>query len=122
MAYVYMLLCEGNTLYTGIAADVKKRISEHINKSGAKYTKSHVALRLEALWEMQNLGGAAKLEYRIKRLDKQKKLELVKSPQSVSRFFPELIEIGFEAKEPHEITEINRVLFCGESERHHGKA
>ncbi len=122
MAYVYMLLCEGNTLYTGIAADVKKRICAHINRSGAKYTKSHAALRLEALWETQDLGGAAKLEYRIKRLDKQKKLELVKSPQSVNRFFPELIETGFEAKEPHEITEINRVLFCGESERHNGKA
>lgn len=116
MAYVYVLLCKGNTLYTGIAADVKKRISAHINKSGAKYTKSHSAIKLEALWETERLSDAARLEYRIKRLEKKKKLELVKSPQCVMDFFPELSNIAFEAKECRETAEINRILFGTERE------
>lgn len=116
MAYVYVLLCKGDTLYTGIAADVKKRISAHINKSGAKYTKSHPAIKLEALWETESLSEAARLEYRIKRLEKQKKQELVKMPQCVGEFFPELREIVFSAKERRETDEINRIMFGTERE------
>ena len=77
--YIYMLRCSGNTLYTGITTDVDRRMKEHFNKTcdGAKYTKSHDAQRLEAVWESESRSDASKLEYRIKRLSKQQKEQLI---------------------------------------------
>lgn len=41
MAYIYMVRCQDESLYTGIAHDVGKRMREHYykKKTGAKYTK-----------------------------------------------------------------------------------
>ena len=71
MYYTYILRCSGGTLYTGITTDVSRRMSEHFSKSpeGAKYTKSHSAERLEAVWESGTRSLASKLEYRIKHND-----------------------------------------------------
>ena len=97
MAYTYVVSCENGTLYTGIAKDIKKRLSQHVSKAkpSAKYTKSHKVTRLEMLWETGNYADAAKLEYRIKRLTRAKKLELLQNPSSVAEFFPDLSEIVF---------------------------
>ena len=55
MYYVYMLRCEDNSIYTGIAKDLEKRINEHFSKDEKcdKYTKSHQAKRLEASWQTE---------------------------------------------------------------------
>ena len=42
MYYVYMLSCGDGSLYTGIAADVEKRLRQHQSGAGAKYTRSLV--------------------------------------------------------------------------------
>lgn len=77
--YTYMLRCTDDSLYTGIAADVKRRMTEHFSKSEkcAKYTKTHTAKNLEAVWESDNRSLASKLEYRIKRLNKTLKEDLI---------------------------------------------
>ena len=36
---VYILKCSDNTLYTGITKDIERRMAEHENGTGAKYTK-----------------------------------------------------------------------------------
>ena len=36
---VYILECSDNTLYTGITKDIERRMAEHENGTGAKYTK-----------------------------------------------------------------------------------
>ena len=97
MAYIYVVSCESGTLYTGIAKDIKKRLSQHVMKTkpSAKYTKSHKVTRLEMLWETENYADAAKLEYRIKHIPRAKKLELLQTPSSVTEFFPDLSEIEF---------------------------
>ena len=79
MYYVYILKCAGNTLYTGIAADIERRMAEHFGQTEkcAKYTRSHKAERLEACWQTENRSLASKLEYRIKRLTKAQKLRLI---------------------------------------------
>lgn len=81
MYYVYILRCSGNTLYTGIAADIGRRMAEHFGQTEkcAKYTKSHRAEKLEAYWETENRSLASKLEYRIKQLTKQQKLRLIEN-------------------------------------------
>ena len=46
MYYVYMLSCGDGSLYTGIAADVEKRLRQHQSGAGAKYTRSHLPVTL----------------------------------------------------------------------------
>ena len=81
MYYTYILRCCDNTLYTGIAADISKRMSEHFsqNEKCAKYTRTHKSKRLESLWISDNRATASRLEYHIKRLSKKQKEEIISS-------------------------------------------
>jgi putative endonuclease len=75
--YVYILRCEKNCLYTGITSDVERRFREHCEGKGAKYTKTHPPLGVEAVWEAVNKNDASRLEYRIKALTKEEKEDLI---------------------------------------------
>ncbi len=79
MYYVYILKCADNTLYTGIAADIDRRMAEHFGrtKKCARYTRSHKAEKLEALWSAENRSLALRLEFRIKKLTRTQKLRLI---------------------------------------------
>ncbi|MGN0615898.1 GIY-YIG nuclease family protein [Ruminococcus flavefaciens] len=79
MYYVYIIKCEGDLLYTGITTDVDRRMDEHERRTpkGAKFTRSHKFLSLEALWSCGDRSLASKLEYRIKQLTKAQKLRLI---------------------------------------------
>jgi putative endonuclease len=59
--------------------NLEKRVDEHISKSknGAKYTKSHDAIKLEIAWRSKEKSSACKLEYYIKTLTKQQKESLI---------------------------------------------
>lgn len=79
MYYTYMLRCSDNSIYTGMTNDINKRINEHLSKgkNGAKYTKSHDAIKLEIAWTSKDKSLACKLEYQIKNLTKQQKENLI---------------------------------------------
>jgi len=79
MYFVYIIRCKGGVLYTGITSDVKRRMSEHFGRTEkcAKFTRSHQAEALEALWSTADRSCASKLEYRIKQLTKPQKLRLI---------------------------------------------
>jgi putative endonuclease len=74
-----MIRCLDNSIYTGMTSNLEKRINEHISKSknGAKYTKSHNAIKLEVAWKSKDKSSACKLEYYIKTLTKQQKENLI---------------------------------------------
>ncbi len=92
MYYVYMLRCEDNSIYTGITTNVSKRMEEHFTKvKGAKYTHSHTAKKLEAIWQTENRILASKLEYHIKKLVKAKKEELI-SKNNLEKLLGKTIE------------------------------
>ncbi|MBQ3236034.1 MAG: GIY-YIG nuclease family protein [Oscillospiraceae bacterium] len=94
MFWVYTLLCRDNSLYTGFTDDIKRRVYAHYHrlKSAAKYTKSHKVCGIAGLWLCDCETAARKLEYRIKRLEKAKKLALLQNPEKIPEFFPELAE------------------------------
>ncbi len=96
MYYVYMIKCERGVLYTGIASDISRRMKEHFTQSEkcAKFTRSHKAESLEALWTAENRSVASKLEYRIKRLTRAQKLELIADPEKVTELFDEPVELS----------------------------
>lgn len=88
MYYIYMLRCKDNSIYTGITTDIDRRMKEHFSKNEkcAKYTYTHIAKKLEAVWEAENKSLASKLEYHIKKLSKEKKELLIES-KDLSRVF-----------------------------------
>ncbi len=76
--YVYIVRCSDNSLYTGITTDINRRIHEHNEtKKGAKYTKSRRPVSLVYSALIGDRSSAQKEEYRIKKLSKIKKQELV---------------------------------------------
>lgn len=75
--YLYILLTVDNTLYCGIARDVKKRFMEHISGKGAKYTRSHKPLKIVYTKEFENKSEALREEIRIKKLSKKEKQRLI---------------------------------------------
>ena len=77
MYYTYMIRCEDNSIYTGMTNNLEKRTNEHISKKGAKYTKSHNAIKVEIAWKSKDKSLACKLEYQIKRLTKTQKEDLI---------------------------------------------
>ena len=86
MYYVYILRCEDDTLYTGITTDVKRRFTEHREDKvyGAIYTKAHKPKEIAAAWEVGTKSDASKLEYRIKKLGRAEKEELISNKADLS--------------------------------------
>lgn len=82
MYFLYILKCSDGSLYTGITTDVKRRFGEHKKGMGGHYTRSRKVLRVLYTEKHANRSLASKREARIKRLSRQKKLELVKSKKS----------------------------------------
>ena len=97
MYYVYMLRCKDNSIYTGIAKDLEKRMEEHFSKDEkcAKYTKSQTAERLEQVWKTQDKSLASKLEYAIKKnLNKIQKEELIKNSTLLEKYLGKRIDVS----------------------------
>jgi putative endonuclease len=77
MYFVYLLLCENNSIYTGIASDVEERIAKHRDGKGAKYTRSHKPVRVLYTEKYKSKGEAASREAQIKGWCREKKLALI---------------------------------------------
>ncbi len=66
--WLYVLECEGGSLYTGIAIDVARRFEQHCNGSGASYTRMRPPLRLLGTMQVGTRSAALKLEHAFKKL------------------------------------------------------
>jgi len=76
--FVYIVKCSDNTLYTGIATDVSRRLDEHNNSDkGAKYTKVRRPVQLVYSETQVDRSSASKREYFIKKLSRDKKILLI---------------------------------------------
>jgi len=81
---LYIVRCSDDTLYTGIAADVGKRIAEHESgPRGAKYLKGKGPLRLEFSEKVGDRAVASTLEYRVKQLSRVRKEALISGRESL---------------------------------------
>jgi len=75
---VYLLKCKDGTLYCGITNDLPKRITKHNDGKGAKYTKGRGPVTLVAFCGGFKKGDALKMERKIKRMPKNKKVDFLK--------------------------------------------
>jgi putative endonuclease len=77
--YVYIILCEGNSLYTGYTKNLDSRIKLHKKGKAARYTKMHRPKRLVHVEEFRSRAEAMRREKRIKKLTHIQKLRLASS-------------------------------------------
>jgi putative endonuclease len=78
-AYVYILRCADNSLYTGWTVDLDKRIDVHNAGKGARYTRSRLPVTVFASVELDDKSSAMREEARVKALRRSEKLALAKS-------------------------------------------
>ena len=78
---VYILRCSDDSLYTGIATDVERRLREHEEgKTGAKYLRGRTPLNLMFQQEVGDRSVASRIEHHIKKLPKREKERYLGSP------------------------------------------
>lgn len=95
MYFIYMLRCNDNSIYTGITNDLERRMNEHFSKNEkcAKYTSTHQAIKLEAVWRTDGRRNASKLEYSIKHhLTKDKKENLINNSKSIEDYLSKKLD------------------------------
>ena len=66
--YLYLLECTDGSIYTGITVDVAGRYAAHVAGRGARYTRSHLPVRVLATFEYADRASASKAEYAMKQL------------------------------------------------------
>ena len=75
---LYIVRCADGSLYTGIAIDIERRLREHENGArGAKYLRGKGPFKLEFSACLGDRSLASQAEYRVKRLDRERKEELI---------------------------------------------
>jgi len=81
MYYVYIVECADETLYTGIATELARRVEEHnSSEKGAKYTRVRRPVTLVYSEEYPDRSTASKREYEIKKkMNRSQKLKLIAS-------------------------------------------
>lgn len=77
--YTYMIQCADGSLYTGWTTDLESRMIAHNQGIGAKYTRGRGPVRLVYSEAFATKGEALKREKEIKRLNRAKKLGLIKT-------------------------------------------
>jgi len=77
MYTLYILKCSNDTLYTGIAKNLEKRLEQHRAGTGSKYVRARLPFTLVYTKRCRNRASAQKQEYRIKQLSRQEKIKLI---------------------------------------------
>jgi len=77
MPYVYILRCSDDTYYTGYAVDIEKRLSQHQEGTGCRYTRGRTPVELVYLENLPTKSEAMQREAAIKKLTRQQKTALI---------------------------------------------
>ena len=77
--YTYILECKDGTYYTGWTNNLEKRLKDHNEGRGAKYTKARLPVSLIYHEEFQTKEEAMRREYAIKHMTRSEKENLIKA-------------------------------------------
>jgi len=73
-----MVTCSDGTIYTGYTKDLLKRLKQHNSGSkGARYTKTRRPVKLSFVEIVQTQKDAILRELELKRLPRERKLDLI---------------------------------------------
>ena len=76
-AWVYMLRCRDDSLYTGWTSDLDRRMARHQAGKASRYTASRLPVELALALPMADRTAARREEARIKMLPRSQKLALI---------------------------------------------
>lgn len=76
--YTYILKCKDGTYYTGWTNNLEKRLKDHNEGRGAKYTKTRLPVSLIYYEEFQTKEEAMSREYAIKHMTRKEKEKIMK--------------------------------------------
>ena len=77
MHYIYIVKCADGTYYTGYTNDLERRIKQHNEGEGAKYTKGRRPVKLVHSEQFETKSKAMKREYEIKQFKQERKIEII---------------------------------------------
>lgn len=77
--HVYILECADGTYYTGYTTDVERRVAEHNDGTGAKYTRGRAPVEVIHTETYESQSTAMQREYAIKQLRRPAKEDLVEA-------------------------------------------
>ncbi len=81
-AWIYLLRCSDDSLYTGWTVDLERRLSRHQSGTASRYTRSRLPVELALALPMPDRTSARREEARIKRLTRSEKLALISDHRS----------------------------------------
>ncbi|MBU0597353.1 GIY-YIG nuclease family protein [Patescibacteria group bacterium] len=76
MYTLYILKCADDSLYTGIAKDLRHRIETHREGNGSKYVRARLPFEVVFHEKHKNRSEATKREMEIKKMTREEKLKL----------------------------------------------
>jgi putative endonuclease len=79
--FCYIVECCDGTFYTGWTKDPQRRLKQHNNGKGAKYTRMHSPVKLVYTEPQTDLSAALKRERAIKRYSREQKIKLIQGFQ-----------------------------------------
>jgi predicted GIY-YIG superfamily endonuclease len=71
---IYALRCRNNYLYIGSTNNLARRLEEHRTGGGSKFVRAQLPFELVRVIPCENSHMARSMEYRLKRLRRDKKL------------------------------------------------
>lgn len=81
--FVYIIECADGTLYTGYTTDIKRRLREHNEGHGAKYTRGRTPVELRHVETFHSRSSALQREAAIQQLSRTEKDRLVECTRGV---------------------------------------
>lgn len=75
--WVYVVECADESYYTGYTTDVERRVEEHNQGEGAKYTRGRTPVQLVYSEGFESKAAAMSREHEIKTLSRAEKASLV---------------------------------------------
>jgi predicted GIY-YIG superfamily endonuclease len=79
MPFVYILRCGDDSLYTGVARDLMRRLEQHRAGRASRYTRSHLPVTLVWMRRVRSWSAALRQEHCIKGLRRADKEALVRT-------------------------------------------
>ncbi len=75
--YCYILECSDGTFYTGWTTDPDRRVSEHNNGRGSRYTRARRPVELVYVEDQPDRSSAQKRERKLKAFSRDRKMKLI---------------------------------------------
>lgn len=79
MYTLYLIRCSDDSLYTGIAKDLEKRLAVHKNGKGSVYVRARLPFSLVYTEKHKDRSRATKREMEIKKMTRQEKEKLIRN-------------------------------------------